>query len=87
VFTPKIMCTVGSSIAIGGIAIWCSMSVMVSPMVMSSMPARQTMSPPRLLDVHALQAVEGKELGDLRVLNGRIELHHRDRHRRSSRGR
>ena len=45
VLTPKIIDTVGSSIAIGGIAIWCSMSVIVSPIVMSSMPARQTMSP------------------------------------------
>ena len=45
VLTPKIIETVGSSIAIGGIAIWCSTSVIVSPIVMSSMPARQTMSP------------------------------------------
>ena len=42
---------------------------MVSPMVMSSMPARQTMSPARgLLDVHALQSVEGEQLGDARLL-------------------
>ena len=45
VLTPKIIDTVGSSIAIGGIAIWCSTSAIVSPIVMSSMPARQTMSP------------------------------------------
>ena len=79
VLTPKMIDTVGSSIAIGGIAIWCSMSVIVSPIVMSSMPARQTMSPAAaVLDVHPLQAVEGVQLGHLRVLNGRIELDHGD---------
>ena len=45
VLTPKIIETVGSSTAIGGIASRCSTSAMVSPIVMSSMPARQTMSP------------------------------------------
>ena len=45
VLTPKIIDTVGSSMAIGGIAIRCSTSAIVSPIVMSSMPARQTMSP------------------------------------------
>ena len=45
VLTPKIIDTVGSSIAIGGMAMRCSTSAIVSPMVMSSMPARQTMSP------------------------------------------
>ena len=45
VFTPKIIDTVGSSIAGGGIATGCSTDAIVSPMVMSSMPARQTMSP------------------------------------------
>jgi hypothetical protein len=34
VFTPKIIDTVGSSIAIGGIGIGCSASVTVSPIVM-----------------------------------------------------
>ena len=45
VLTPKIIDTVGSSTAIGGIGIRFSGSVIVSPIVMSSMPARQTMSP------------------------------------------
>jgi hypothetical protein len=43
-------------------------SAIVSPIVMSSMPARQTMSPRPPLDLDALQAVEGEELGDLRLL-------------------
>ena len=69
VLTPKIIDTVGSSTAIGGIATRCSASAIVSPMVMSSMPARQTMSPAAaVLDVHALQPLEGEELGDLRLL-------------------
>ena len=38
VLTPKIIDTVGSSTAIGGIASRCSTSAIVSPMVMSSMP-------------------------------------------------
>ncbi len=45
VLTPKIIDTVGSSTAIGGSARRCSTSAIVSPIVMSSMPARQTMSP------------------------------------------
>ncbi len=45
VFTPKIIDTVGSSIAVGGIASRSSGSAIVSPMVMSSIPARHTMSP------------------------------------------
>ena len=45
VLTPKTIDTVGSSTAIGGIGCWCSGSAMVSAMLMSSMPARQTMSP------------------------------------------
>jgi hypothetical protein len=45
VLTPKIIETVGSSIAITGIATRCTTSAIVSPIVMSSMPARQTMSP------------------------------------------
>ena len=45
VFTPKIIDTVGSSIAMTGIATRWMTSAIVSPMVMSSMPARQTMSP------------------------------------------
>ena len=45
VLTPKIIDTVGSSIAIGGIATRFSMSATVSPIVMSSMPARHTISP------------------------------------------
>ena len=46
VLTPKIIDTVGSSIAIGGHRRrGCSTSAIVSPIVMSSMPARQTMSP------------------------------------------
>ena len=52
VFTPKIIDTVGSSMAIGGIGDGFSGSAMVSPMVMSSMPARHTMSPAAFLDVH-----------------------------------
>ena len=41
-------------------------SAIVSPMVMSSMPARQTMSPAAAcVDLDALQAVEGEQLGDL----------------------
>ena len=42
---PKIIEMVGSSTAIGGIATGFSASAIVSPMVMSSMPARQMMSP------------------------------------------
>ena len=56
-------------------------SAIVSPMVMSSMPARQTMSPAAAsLDVDALQAVEGEQLGDL-ASAGRVpsSLHDRDR--------
>ena len=45
VFTPKTIETVGSSTAIGGIATGCSASAIVSPIVMFSIPARQTMSP------------------------------------------
>ncbi len=45
VLTPKIIDTVGSSTAIGGIAWRSSGSQIDSPMVMSSMPARQMMSP------------------------------------------
>ena len=78
VLTPKIMYTVGSSIAIGGIAIWCSMSVIVSPIVMSSMPARQTMSPAAASWMSTrFRPSKAIELGDLGVLHGGIELHHR----------
>ena len=45
VLTPKIIDTVGSSMAMTGIALRCSTSAIVSPMVMSSIPAMQTMSP------------------------------------------
>jgi hypothetical protein len=43
--TPKIMDTVGSSMAVGGSTLGRSASAMVSPIVMSAMPARHTMSP------------------------------------------
>ena len=45
VFTPKTIETVGSSTCSAGIGRGSSGPVMVSPMVMSSMPARQMMSP------------------------------------------
>ena len=45
VLTPKIIDTVGSSMASGGSGSGCSASVIVSPIVMSAMPATQTMSP------------------------------------------
>ena len=45
VFTPKTIDTVGSSTCIGGIGRGSSGLVMVSPMVMSSIPARQMTSP------------------------------------------
>ena len=79
VLTPKIIDTVGSSMAIGGIRTWFSGSAIVSPMVMSSMPARQTMSPAAAsVDLDALQAIEGEELGDLRLLDA---VRASDRHR------
>ena len=75
VLTPKIIDTVGSSTAIGGIALGVSALVTVSPMVMSSMPARQTMSPAAAsCDVDALQAVEGEQLGDAHLLDRAIQL-------------
>ena len=75
VLMPKIIDTVGSSTAIGGIAMRCSGSAIVSPMLMSSMPARQTMSPAvARLDLDALQALEGEQLGDLRLLRRAVEL-------------
>ena len=53
---------------IGGRAIGFSAVATVSPMVMSSMPARHTMSPaPASVDVDTLQAVEGKQLGHPRL--------------------
>ena len=51
VLTPKIIDTVGSSTAIIGTGICRSTSVTVSPMVMSAMPARQTMSPAAALSM------------------------------------
>ena len=55
-------------------------SAIVSPIVMSSMPARQTMSPAAAsLDLDALQAVEREQLGDLRLLDAAVELEHRHR--------
>ena len=45
VFTPNTIETVGSSMAVGGMATGCSAVATVSPMVMFSMPARHTMSP------------------------------------------
>ena len=53
----------------------CSGSAMVSPMVMSSMPARQTMSPGRrFFDLDALQSFEGIQLRDLGLLRFAVEL-------------
>jgi hypothetical protein len=45
VLTPKIIDTVGSSMAIVAIGTGFSASAIVSPIMMSSMPARQMMSP------------------------------------------
>ena len=68
VLTPKIIDTVGSSMAMTGIALRCSMSAIVSPMVMSSMPGEaDDVAGGGLLDLDPLQAVEGEQLGDLRV--------------------
>ncbi len=80
VLTPKIIDTVGSSTAIGGMAMRCSWSAIVSPIVMSSMPARQIDVARRgLADLDPLEAVEREQLGDLRVLERAIELDDRDR--------
>ena len=43
--TPKTIETVGSSTAIGGIGVGDSASAIVSPIVMSAIPATQMMSP------------------------------------------
>ena len=57
---------VGSSMTISGSGCGFSTIVMVSPMVMPSTPAMATMSPTAVsVDVGALEAVEGEELGDL----------------------
>ena len=70
VLMPKIIDTVGSSTAMWrNRAPVFSGSAMVSPMVMSSMPARQMMSPADgFLDLDALQAFEREQLGDARLL-------------------
>ena len=77
--TPKIIETVGSSTAMVGIALRFSTSAIVSPIVMSSMPARQTMSPAAAcVDLDPLQAFEGEELRDLGLLQRAVQLADRD---------
>ena len=84
VLTPKIIDTVGSSIAIGGIAIRCSTSAIVSPMVMSSMPARQTMSPAAASWMSTrFRPSKAYSLVTFVSLDAAVELADRDRDRRS----
>ncbi len=64
--TEKTMAMVGSSMLMRGSGLGSSRSQKLSPMVMPGMPAMATMSPTvGLVDVFALEAVEGEELGDL----------------------
>ena len=88
VLTPKIIETVGSSIAIGGIGTRCSMSVIVSPIVMSSMPARQTMSPAAASWMSMrFSPSKAYSLVTFVSLHRRIELAHGDRIANLARGR
>ena len=75
VLMVNVIAMVGSSIWIGGSGLGVSALVTVSPMVMPSTPAMARMSPGRADGlVHALQAFERVQLGDLGFVNGAVEL-------------
>ncbi len=75
VFTVNCIAIVGSSMAMCGSGDGFSTLVIVSPMVMPSTPATATMSPEfGLIDIDALQPVEGEQLGDLHLVERPVQL-------------
>ena len=80
VLTPKIIDTVGSSIAIGGIAMRCSTSA-IGLADRDVLDARKAddVAGRRVVDVDAPEPVEGEELRDFRVVERSIELADGDR--------
>ena len=86
VLTPKIIDTVGSSIAIGGIGdrVLDVGDRLADRDVLDAGQA-DDVAGGRLLDLDALQAVERVQLGDLRLLHRAVELAARRPDRRSSR--